>query len=172
MMLPIMADLLRPLASLDMALPTTCHLLIFYTISFCLFPYYWIETAVFVLLGNARTSFRMFPPVDIHPEYPAHHTYCFALTLLYHIPWLVKYDAWREGDGVIGMLLRPVTRISSPRTVHLIMFARCWLFMACTNAAFVEFLRDRSWPNLFLIRGILISLLIVPKMRNGKDIIR
>ncbi|KAH8885060.1 hypothetical protein GQ53DRAFT_829115 [Thozetella sp. PMI_491] len=108
-------------------------------------PGFWVETLVFWLLGlPTSTSFRMFPPADIVPDYPTELSYSIALMTILHIPIFVSRDRQHDGEATLGVILRPFTRTLSPFMEASVMFARVWLAAAWTNAATAQFMTDHS----------------------------
>lgn len=115
----------------------------FEILSYIVMPCVWAETLLFWILGQRpSTSFRMFPPPDIVPDYPAGLAYAYALVLVMCIPGFISSDQQWDGRATLGGILRPLTRRASPSVVSVIMFARVWLLVACTNAALAQFLTD------------------------------
>lgn len=79
-------------------------------------PCFWAETILLRLLNlGTMTSFRMFPPPDIVPEFPTGLTYGFTLINALCIPRYVSSDQRLDGRAMLGMILRPLTQ----RQAHL-----------------------------------------------------
>ncbi|KAL6792437.1 hypothetical protein GGI42DRAFT_157099 [Trichoderma sp. SZMC 28013] len=108
-------------------------------------PCFWVETLIFWILGlPTSTSFRMFPPADIVPghDYPTSTAYSFALITVLFIPRFISSDRYIDGSGILGTILRPLSRRASPSMEVAIMFARIWLAVAWVNAATAQFMTD------------------------------
>ncbi|KAM6481148.1 hypothetical protein HDV62DRAFT_398356 [Trichoderma sp. SZMC 28011] len=125
-------------------------------------PGFWIETLIFWTLGlNPSTSFRMFPPVDIVPghEYPTDVAYSFALITFLFIPRFISSDRQFDGSGILGTILRPLSRRASPPVEYAIMFARVWLAAAWVNMAVAQFMVDRDFLRFSVKPGCVYFIL-------------
>lgn len=117
--------------------------LLFGSLSYIAMPCFWAETLIFWILGlRTSTSFRMFPPADIIPDYPTNIAYSFALLTIMCIPNFLFWDRRLDGRATLGTILRPLTRTASPFIEVSVMFARVWLAAAWANAATAQFMTD------------------------------
>ncbi|PNP51527.1 hypothetical protein THARTR1_07783 [Trichoderma harzianum] len=108
-------------------------------------PGFWIKTLIFRILSlDTSTSFRMFSPADIVPghEYPTSVAYSFVLITVLFIPRFISSARYRDGSGILGTILRPLSRRASPPVEFAIMFARVWLAAAWVNMAAAQFMTD------------------------------
>ncbi|KAI0005587.1 hypothetical protein F4779DRAFT_49033 [Xylariaceae sp. FL0662B] len=116
---------------------------LFSILSYIAIPCVWAETLLFWVLGlRTSTSFRMFPPADIVPDYPSGIAHSFALLTIMCIPNFVSWDRHLDGRATLGTTLRPLTRKASPFMEVFVMFARVWLAAAWANAATAQFMTD------------------------------
>ncbi|QYT00821.1 hypothetical protein H0G86_007888 [Trichoderma simmonsii] len=130
--------------------------LLFNILGYIAMPGFWMETLIFRILGlNPSTSFRMFPPADIVPghEYPTDVAYSFVLITVLFIPRFISSDRYVDGSGILGTILRPLTRRASPRVEYAIMFARVWLAAAWVNMASAQFMMDWDFVRLSVKLG-------------------
>lgn len=108
-------------------------------------PLFWTETLLFWMLGlPTSTSFRMFPQADTVPGYPAYIAHSYVLITIICIPYFVSCDRSIYGRGVLGDLVRPLTRGARPFTEYSVMFARVWLAAAWANMAAAQFMTDHN----------------------------
>lgn len=136
--------------------------LLFSILGYIAMPGFWIENLIFWILGlNPSTSFRMFPPVDIVPghEYPTSMAYSFVLITVLFIPRFISSDRDIDGSGILGTILRPLSRRASPRVEYTIMFARIWLAAAWVNMASAQLMVDRVLPAYFAKIGCIYLIL-------------
>ncbi|KAL7782502.1 hypothetical protein V8C43DRAFT_310246 [Trichoderma afarasin] len=125
--------------------------LLFNILGYIAMPGFWIENLIFWILGfNPSTSFRMFPPADIVPghEYPTSVAYSFVLITILFIPRFISSDRYVDGSGILGTILRPLSRRASPPVEYAIMFTRVWLAAAWVNMAAAQCMTDRDLVRL------------------------
>lgn len=80
-------------------------------LSHLLYPFCWLETLLFALLGqNTTVSFRMFPPCDVHPDFPAGLAYVLGLYIAWTVPNGVICDEGTSAFSLLGKIFLPVTR--------------------------------------------------------------
>ncbi|KAL7805944.1 hypothetical protein V8C44DRAFT_339789 [Trichoderma aethiopicum] len=133
---------------------------IFYALSLVALPGFWAETFVFQMLGlNTQTSFRMFPPADIVPDFDATLAYTNALIMIMCIPYFQYCERPPHEGGTLGRMLRPLTTRASPAGQFCIMLARVWLAAAWVNSGAVQFMIDHGKWKFAWRLGSLVMIL-------------
>lgn len=100
-------------------------------------PCVWVETCLLRMLHvEPMTTFRMFPPQQVHPV--AILLYFFAVVFLLLVPSLVTAEGQRQGGTLVGFLVYPLTRRAGSRVAHAVMFIRVWLIVAWVNSCILE----------------------------------
>ena len=133
--------------------------IIIWILSYVAFPFAWAESLLLQSLDQpTSTSFRMFPAQDIFPDYPKGLCYAYALILCLWIPAFISSDRQMDGQSILGMILRPLTKRASKSVVFFIMFTRVWLAAAFTNSAMAHLLTDLK---ILPFTGRLVCVLLI-----------
>ncbi|KAK0706412.1 hypothetical protein B0T26DRAFT_680102 [Lasiosphaeria miniovina] len=99
------------------------------------------ESLIFWTLGlPTATSFRMFLSAAASLDATVVHSY--ALVTITLIPYFASRGWYMDGRGMLGELLRPLTRGTGDRLERAVMFARVWLAVAWVNLAVARFMVD------------------------------
>ncbi|KAL6858500.1 hypothetical protein J3F83DRAFT_363695 [Trichoderma novae-zelandiae] len=132
----------------------------YYVLRYVAMPGVWAETLVFEMLGlDTQTSFRMFPPADIVPNFNTSLAYGNALIMIMLIPYFQYCERRPDGGGILGRILRPLTKRASPSMQFCIMLARVWLAAAWVNSGAVQFMIDHRMVKFAWRIGSLILIL-------------
>ncbi|TFA97422.1 hypothetical protein CCMA1212_010842 [Trichoderma ghanense] len=133
---------------------------VFNALSYVAMPGFWAEALIFWMLGlNAQTSFRMFPPADIVPDFDKTLAYSNALIMIMCIPYFQYWDRPPRSGGTLGRMLCPLTTRASPSMQFCIMLARVWLAAAWVNSGAVQFMIDHGkWKFAWRVGSLIMIL--------------